>query len=43
MKEFADYAESDLNIKDPWGCSYDAYKRCAKEIDECIDKIIQKI
>ncbi len=43
MKEYAGYPKNDLDINDPWGCSYEIYEECAKEIDECIDKIMEKI
>jgi len=42
MKEYAEYPEKNLDINDPWGCSYETYKRCAKEIAECVEKIIKK-
>lgn len=41
MKEYAGY-NNDLDIKDPWGYGIDVYKRCAKEIEECINKYIKK-
>lgn len=40
IKEYAGYPEKNLDIKDPWGCSYETYERCAEEIDDCINKII---
>lgn len=40
MKEYAGYPSNDLDIKDPWGYGIDVYKSCAKEIDECIERII---
>jgi len=40
MKEYVDYPKNDMDINDPWGCSYETYKKCAKEIAECIDKIV---
>lgn len=43
MKEYVGYSDNDLDINDPWGCSYETYRRCAKEISECIEKIINKI
>ena len=42
MKEYAGYDNNDLDIKDPWGYGIDVYKRCAKEIEECINKYIKK-
>ena len=43
MKEFAKYPINDLDINDPWGGRMSTYKKCAKEIDECLDKIIDII
>ena len=43
MKEYAGYTSNDLDIKDPWGYGLDVYKICAKEIEECIEKILKKI
>jgi len=31
------------NISDPWGCGFKAYETCAKEIVECVDKLLEKI
>ncbi len=42
MKEYAGYDNNDLDIKDPWGYGIDVYKRCSKEIEECINKYIKK-
>ena len=43
MKEYAGYPSYDLDIKDPWGYGIDVYKECAKEIEECIEKMLEKI
>ncbi len=43
MKEYAEYPNIDWDIKDPWGCSYETYKKCAREINDCINKIINKL
>ena len=43
MKEDAEYPDNDLDIKDPWGYGLDVYKKCAKEIENCIEKILEKI
>lgn len=43
MKEYALYPNNDLDIKDPWGYGLDVYKKCAEEIEECIEKILEKI
>ena len=43
MKEFAGYQSDDLDIKDPWGYGLDVYKKCAEEIEICMDKILKKV
>ena len=43
MKEYAGYKEDDLDIDDPWGYGIDIYKKCAKEIEGCIDEYIRRI
>ncbi len=43
MKEYAMFPENDLDIADPWGYGLDVYKKCAKEIEICIEKILEKI
>ncbi len=43
IKEYAGYPENDLDISDPWGYGLDVYKKCAKEIEICIEKILEKI
>ncbi len=40
MKEYCGYPENDLDINDPWGCSYETYRRCAEEIDKCVTKLL---
>lgn len=40
MKEYAEYPSNDMDINDPWGCSYETYKRCAEEISNVIEKIV---
>ena len=42
MKEYAGFPSNDLNISDPWSYGIDVYKNCAKEINQCIDKILLK-
>ena len=39
MKEYAGFGKNDLDIEDPWGYGIDVYRNCAKEIEECIDKM----
>ena len=43
MKEYVGYNKEDLDIADPWGLSTKVYENCAKEIDDCIERIINKI
>lgn len=43
MKEYVGYNNEDLDIADPWGLSTRVYENCAKEIENCIEKIINKI
>jgi len=43
MKEYAGYDASNLDISDPWGYGIDVYRRCAKEIEDCIDKYLEKM
>ena len=45
MKEYAkiDQNGQDLNIKDPWGYDINIYYNCAKEINDCLEKIIERI
>ena len=42
MKEYAklDNNGKDIDIKDPWGYDMNIYQNCAKEIEECNEKII---
>ena len=43
LKEFAGIKSKSQDIADPIGSSYNAYKHCAKEIEECLRKVIKKI
>ena len=43
MKEYCGFLENDLDINDPWGYGLDVYKKCAKEIENCIAIILKKI
>lgn len=42
IKEYANYDENDLDIKDPWGYDIEIYRFCVSEIEKCIDLIIEK-
>ena len=42
MKEYAGFRQNDLDIPDPWGYGLVTYRRCATEIDRCLEKIIEK-
>ena len=37
------YPKSDLDIKDPWGYGIAVYRKCAEEIEDCIDKTLKLI
>ena len=43
MKEYAklDKDGQDMDIKDPWGYDEFVYRKCASEINECLEKTIQ--
>ena len=41
MKEYVD--EQALDIKDPWGYDLNVYYNCAEEINECLEKMIEKL
>ena len=42
MKEYVGNTENGLNISDPWGYDADVYRKCAREIEDIIEKIIKK-
>ena len=33
------YPKNDLDIKDPWGYPIAIYRKCAAEIEDCIEKM----
>lgn len=35
--------EQNINISDPWGYDIRVYNSCAKEIVDCVDKLLEKI
>lgn len=43
MKEYAklDKDGQDMDIKDPWGYDEFIYRKCASQINECLEKIIK--
>lgn len=43
LKEYVDNDLNDINVDDPWGYSLDIYKKCAKEIEDNLLKLIEKI
>ena len=45
MKEYAKIDDNgqDMDIKDPWGYDMNVYETCAREINNCIEKIIEII
>lgn len=42
MKEYAGYKD-DLDIKDPWGYGIETYRMCTSEIENCINRMIDKL
>ena len=45
MKEYAelDNQGRDMDISDPWGYDINIYEKCASEIENCLEKIIEKL
>lgn len=45
IKEYAklDKNGQDMDIKDPWGYDEFVYRKCASEIEECLEKIVEII
>ena len=43
MKEYAGYDRNNLDIPDPWGYGIETYRNCVKEIENCIEKYLEKI
>ena len=45
IKEYSNIGKEgqDMDIFDPWGCDEETYVKCAHELKECLDKILQKI
>lgn len=45
MKEYAklDKNGQDMDIKDPWGYDEFVYRKCAEEINECLEKIVETL
>jgi len=43
MKEYAGYDKRNMDIKDPWGYGIEVYRKCAGEIKECIEYIMNTI
>lgn len=43
LKEYVGMTEKGIEIKDPWGYTLAVYRFCAAEIDECLNKLIEKI
>ena len=39
MKEYVQNDTKELDIKDPWGYGIEVYRKCASEIEDCIDKM----
>ena len=45
MKEYAKLEDNDQNmdIKDPWGYDEFVYRKCAEEINDCLEKTIEML
>lgn len=45
MKEYVDWdpQKKDIDIPDPWGYDITTYRFCASTIDQCLDKLIDKM
>ncbi len=44
LKEYiAGNDEGNIDIDDPWGYGIEIYTACAKEVVECVDKLLEKI
>ncbi len=43
IKEYAGFPQNDIDIKDPWGYGIEVYRKCAKELEDCINKIMEGI
>lgn len=43
IKEYVGNSKDDLDISDPWGYDISVYRRCASQIDTCLDKLISMI
>ena len=41
-KEYLGISEY-VDVDDPWGWNYSVYENCAKEIVDCVDKLIAKL
>lgn len=45
MKEYVNYDREyhdKMNIKDPWGYDIETYRSCVAEIEECINKLLDR-
>lgn len=45
MKEYVNFDQNqqDVDIRDPWGYDIEIYRFCVAEIEQCLDKLLQKI
>lgn len=45
MKEYAKLNKNgqDMDIKDPWGYNEFVYRKCASEIEECLEEIVKNL
>ena len=42
LKEYAG-ATGDIDVKDPYGMPAETYRKCAKEIKDAVDKLVEKL
>lgn len=43
IKEYVGYGKEDLDINDPWGYDAEVYRKCASQINDCLEKLLQVI
>lgn len=43
LKEYVGMENTDKDIKEPWGYDIEIYRMCEAEIENCIDKLIEKV
>lgn len=43
LKEYVEMENEDKDIKEPWGYDIEIYRMCEAEIENCINKLIEKV